>query len=394
MSEEKKIKRGNKIASFDIRTEDIIDPEMDEVLREELMREADELEARLNSDPKLVGAGVGDDLFLSIVGKLKEQGVWEEDEEAAENVSAELEDEGEFETSDEEIEAAKRAEKALEVLGRVTDGAVAESAVKVADEERSEGSKDSAYIVNEEMSGGVGKEDSLEKLYEMLPEEDRKALELGRRMQEQGEKKALKKKKRRKVYRYAGVAAAMLVLVCGVGMSTEANRKVALQAWNAVMENFGFRTATNYVGEEFTVRSKSKEEVAAFEEIQEALQLPGIDFSYMPEGMEFLGYTYERESWEADLFYVYNESIINVKLINTDKEGVSYYSSDNQTMKKQTFLNKQNVEMELWKTDMSIPDERPQTYIGEAEYESCRCIINGKISADELKKIMEWMIFL
>ena len=40
------------------------------------------MEARLNSDPKLIGVGASDDLFAKIVGSLKEQGVWEEDEKA------------------------------------------------------------------------------------------------------------------------------------------------------------------------------------------------------------------------------------------------------------------------------------------------------------------------
>lgn len=62
--------------------EDLEDTELDALFEEELKREADELEARLNSDPKLIGVGASDDLFAKIVGSLKEQGVWEEDEKA------------------------------------------------------------------------------------------------------------------------------------------------------------------------------------------------------------------------------------------------------------------------------------------------------------------------
>ena len=62
--------------------EDLEDTELDALLEEELKREADELEARLNSDPKLIGVGASDDLFAKIVGSLKEQGVWVEDEKA------------------------------------------------------------------------------------------------------------------------------------------------------------------------------------------------------------------------------------------------------------------------------------------------------------------------
>lgn len=361
MSEEKKIKRGNKITSFDIRTEEIIDPEMDEVLREELMREADELEAKLNSDPKLVGAGVSDDLFLSIVGKLKEQGVWEEDEE--ELVSAEAEEEDEAEMSSEEIEAEEKETKAEEKFEKETAEEV--------------------------------KEETLEKLYEMLPEEDRKALEIGRKVQEQGEKKARKKKKRRKVYRYAGVAAAMLVLVCGVGMSTEANRKVALQAWNAVMESFGFRTYTDSVDDTLLARSKSEEEITAYEEVSEKLGIAGVDFVYMPEGMKYLGFEIDSDLWESIMFYSYNDSIISITVINTEKEGVSYYSLDNYAEKVSEVINQQNIKSEIWNTNANLFDEEGgQTYIGKAEYNNCRLVINGKLPITEIEKIMEKIFFL
>lgn len=83
--------------------EDLEDTELDALLEEELKREADELEARLNSDPKLIGVGASDDLFAKIVDSLKEQGVWEEDEKA---VKAQEDEAGE--------EDAEKSEKTKE----------------------------------------------------------------------------------------------------------------------------------------------------------------------------------------------------------------------------------------------------------------------------------------
>ena len=57
-----------------------MDEELEALLKEDLMREADELEAQLNSDPDLMGVGASDDLFLKIVGELKEKGLWEEEQ--------------------------------------------------------------------------------------------------------------------------------------------------------------------------------------------------------------------------------------------------------------------------------------------------------------------------
>ena len=108
-----------KITKFPVGTPDaegFDDTEVDEWIREEIMREADELEARLNSDPKLIGVGASDDLFAKIVGSLKEQGIWEEDEEEidaeeAENIESEVGKATEIKAADtnktEESEEAK-----------------------------------------------------------------------------------------------------------------------------------------------------------------------------------------------------------------------------------------------------------------------------------------------
>lgn len=332
MSKEKKKESYRKIESFDIMSEDILDPEMDELLRTECRKEADALEERLNHDPKLVGIGASDDLFTAIVGELKQKGIWEEEPES---------DRGESEP-EEETEKAEKTE-----------------------------------------------DNSLERLYQMLPEADQKALALGKKLQEKEQKRLQKQKKRTKQYRLAGAAAAVIVIVGGIGISTEANRKVALQAWNAVAESFGFRTVTNSVEGQMVARSMSKEESKAYAEISEKLGIGGIDFAYMPEGMEYERYVCDPNMWQATVFYSYENNVVSIQIANATKEGVSYLSMSDQAEKIDFFYGKQKTEMEIWKNN-----SRETEYVGETEYEGWRCIINGKIEIEELKKIMEEMYFL
>ena len=81
MSEKKKTNTQNrKIIPLQFDQNEQMDRELDALLKEDLMREADEIEAQLNSDPELMGMGASDDLFLKIVGELKEKGIWEEEE--------------------------------------------------------------------------------------------------------------------------------------------------------------------------------------------------------------------------------------------------------------------------------------------------------------------------
>ena len=189
MSEKKKnTKEKNKIIELKFGVEDPMDLEMDALLQEELMREADELEAQLNSDPDLMGVGASDDLFLKIVGELKEKGLWEEEPGV---------DSGESEPA----------------LKENVDGVYLKDVntgnMDSGDANRSERKKEQQAIQAEELTQITGSADTaqteqaaqeqkpdLEALYAMLPEEDRLAMETGRRVAQEQEELRQKKLKR------------------------------------------------------------------------------------------------------------------------------------------------------------------------------------------------------
>ena len=189
----------NKISPFDITDEMLEDPELDAFLKESLKQEADEIEAELEEDLSLRGIGASDDMFDAIVEELKEQGIWEEES------AAEKEKQNPAPEQDEETEA------------------VAES---------------------------------LESLYAKLPPEDREALELGRKAVQKEQKRKIRRRKRNKILKRGGTVAAALAVVFGLSMTSEANRRLVLRAWEGLMYNFGFRVATDYVGEENARRTR------------------------------------------------------------------------------------------------------------------------------------------
>ena len=164
MSEKKKTNTQNrKIIPLQFDQNEQMDRELDALLKEDLMREADEIEAQLNSDPELMGMGASDDLFLKIVGELKEKGIWEEEEP--------------------EISGSEMTEQ-----------------------------ENASEKTEPEVSRNM-EEPDLEALYAMMPEEDRRALETGRRVEQEQEilrqKKEHRKKIMRRVVRRGGTAAAV-----------------------------------------------------------------------------------------------------------------------------------------------------------------------------------------
>lgn len=388
MSERKKNnKKDNKIIPLRFENKDLldgVDEELEVLLKEELMREADELEAQLNNDSDLMGVGASDDLFLKIVGELKEKGLWEEEQRM---------DSGESESA----------------LKENVDGAylkdVSTGSTDSEDVNRSERKKEQQAIQAEELTQIKGltkaaeteqeQKPDLEALYAMLPEEDRLAMEIGRRVAQEQEELRQKKLKRQKtmgrVVRRGGTVAAALVIVFGVSMSSEANRRLVSQAWDTVTMNLGLRMASDYIDEEKIVRSRDKSEIEDFQEVSDELEIPKMDLGYLPEGMEYLRAQIDQERGLATFFYSYQDTIFHIVVIKNAKEGVNYYTLDNESELFSIRTATQEIEAKIGQVNT---ENEIETYIVQMEYEECSYILNGMISLEEMQKIVKNIYFL
>lgn len=335
----------SKITRFPFREEELpgLDDEtMDRFLREGFKEEADELEERLNHDPKLTGVGASDDLFQKIVEELKASGDWEEDEEKeSENIESQEIESGEIENETaREIKSQKEIEK--------------------------------------------------EALYKLLSEEDREAMEYGYREKERAQQRAQKKKRRRKHLRQVSAAMIALVIVCGVGMSSEANRRLALQAWGAVKRNIGSKIAVDY-GEEVKKYNVSEEEQLAQKSIEEELGILPIDFLYMPEGMDYLSYEIDNVAGCASVFYSYQNTMFITYMIKNKNENVFYRQIDGAIKLRETITTlEQGIEIEI----ISVETAGETHYEASFTYENVYYYFEGIISYEEIKKMLEFLMIL
>lgn len=358
---EKKNKTGStkKVVPFDIDEKLLDDEKIDRLIKESLIEEADEIEAELENDPALIGVGASEDMFQSIVARLKEQGDWEEEKDVEENP--------------ENIKEIKNAEDTRETEEtREIKEIESESTKEILEDQKSE-------------------QEKLEELYRMLPEEDRHALELGKQVKKEKEIRRRKRKQRWKILKRGGVVAAVFLLVFGVSMTSEANRRLVLKAWDGLMGNLGFMLPTDYVGEKENIQSKSKEEIQAIEEISEKMEIPVIDFGYMPKGMKFQRYEMIGDGLEATMFYTYRNKIFTVTTVKIDQEGTLYYALDNEAVLRETIAIDQKLEAKIWETNLDLEEE---TYVAEIEYNGCRYICNGMIPLEYLEKILKSAYFL
>jgi hypothetical protein len=411
--EKKKRQTQSKIIPFDI-DKTPTDDEIDHILSDSMNEGADQYEEEmLRRNPKLKDVHAPDDLYASIVQKLKEQGAWEEDE-SAETRKADIGNVEDVNADAAEAEAVRglgeiRAEA---TLAEEAHAEKAEDFCEVKEHREEEEKYTEEYMHGhteeetytektmrghtEEEEGDTEKtirghaekdeEQDLDALYAMLPEEDRHALEIGRQVRRENEVRDTKRKRRSKVFKYGGLVAVMFVVVFSVSMTSEANRRLVLQAWDGMMANLGFRVTTNYVDSEGVERSKTKEEQEALEEISETLDISAISFEYLPEGMEYQSYEIIKEAFEANLFYVYQGKVFQVTMMNITKEASMYYALDNEAVEKESIINSQNLKADIWEINVDLDEE---TYMAEIDYNECRYILNGMISLEEIKEILK-----
>lgn len=340
----------SKITRFPVREEELpgLDDEtMDRFLREGFKEEADELEERLNHDPKLTGIGASDDLFQKIVEELKASGDWEEDEEKeGEEIEGEKIESEEIESGEIESETAREIKSQKEI--------------------------------------------EKEALYKLLSEEDREAMEYGYREKERAQQRAQKKKRRRKHLGQAGAAMIALVTVFGVGMSSEANRRLVLQAWGAVKRNLGFNIAVNY-GEEVKKYNVSAEERLAQKDIEGELGILPIEFMYRPQEMQYLSYEIDASADSASLFYLYQDTIFTIYMVKNNDERVFYRQIDGEVKVEEEIVTlEQGIQIKL----ESISSDNEMHYGADFVYKDVYYYCEGILPQEEMKKILEFFVIL
>ena len=340
--------KGSKISPIRIDQELLEDPKMDEMIRESLKQEADDLEKELNENPSLAGIKAPDDLFEKIVAKLKAEGDWEEEPETAEGAPRQAPQDTEKETAKKE-----RDEEAIpQEAGRDT------------------------------------KMPDLERLYSMLPKEDQEALKLGKELGEKQKKRAARRKKRVRFLRRAGAVAAMLVLVFGISMTSDANRKLVMRVWDGVAERFGLRKRVNYEDGGVIV-SQNQEERNAIEKIKEKTGINEIAFRYLPKGMEFQSYEVNEMVNEVYISYSYKDIIFYMIIHGQNQESTTYNYLDGQYNFKNTYKNDDNLTMKIWEAKQ---ENGNMIYAATFQHDGYSYICNGEIEYSEFINIMKFLI--
>lgn len=238
-----------------------------------------------------------------------------------------------------------------------------------------------------ELEGAEPSPDMLEKILsegrkesyrpeEYLTDEDRKALELGR--------KKMKRAKHSGWFHHWAAWAAVMVCVFVVGVSTDANRMKMVNVLNTWIGEEALLRVNNETDREIVHNEEEKVDV----EIEEKLGIQPIHFMYEVEGMEFTGYEIDESAQIARIFYTYRNSILTI-IMRKNEEGTAKGSikdgeaGDGFTV--QTAIG--NIEV------LDIEGKLGVKYMAEFIYDNVYYHILGELPKEEFTKLLASIFF-
>ncbi len=364
--------RPDKVEPLYITEEMACDDVMDERLQKQIKKEADEIENCLMKSEELKDVKTPDGMLDEIIGKLKNKGIWDEQEEIPESMGGETEPAGKIEEWKKERVTEQEAVK-LRKKSRIIESKKTER-TEIEPKETEPEKK----VLSEQENVNV---------YKGLSEEDQKALELGRQLLNQKAEEAEKNRKRSKKWkartkRMAAVAA-VLVCVFGVSVRSEAGRAYFMKMWNFVSGN-ELSIKINKTGTGDVIRSLSEDEERMNQEIKEKLGVLPVKLMYMPENMSFLTYSINKEMRNCIETYEVNGNNFNIQIFCQNDNDSLIQRFDGELIDK-VITNTKQMEIPVYKI---VDENNKNMFIAQFEEEEVYYVISSSIDKEEFTKIL------
>ncbi|MFR8537403.1 MAG: DUF4367 domain-containing protein [Lacrimispora saccharolytica] len=293
-----------------------------------------------------------DDMYLKIIGRLKAEGLMQEEHAA----DSEME---EADTGEEKVSRVVAFEDAAKKKVETTE----EVSVK-AEEEMDEKTRKEPEKVTEEN----------------VVEKDSEKHTVNRR----SAKIRWFQKKAAKVACVCLVAAAAMF---GLSMTSEANRLRLLQTANEVLGTGDLLKANNGEDRARTIGS----EYEARQEITDTLHVEVPQFLYLPEGMEYMTYELIADIGYAKMHYSYKKGFLYLEISNSlsdMSQGSIEENQGNDDMKEEIETLSGKISFTI-----SAMEGKTEQYTASWQYKNASYLLWGEITKEEMKKILENISF-
>ncbi|RGU90449.1 DUF4367 domain-containing protein [Clostridium sp. AF15-17LB] len=235
--------------------------------------------------------------------------------------------------------------------------------------------------ITEEIRSNVNKDINdyeKQRLYSLLPEEDRRALELGRKIQ------VKKTRKKRKVY--LSLAAA-LVLAMAIGMTSMGGPERVVKLLKMSIEGREVDKITS--GDDNYTSVKAKEE-DAYQEIKDEFGTDAVKIMPCIKSMEFKEGVLDKEMQTAELYYKLNDEIISY-YINTAYSHASFGVDVEDEIENTWIKTVNGCDIEI--KEYGTKDYSIKRYSARFSFKGLEYFLNGTMKKDELEEILNNLYF-
>lgn len=192
---------------------------------------------------------------------------------------------------------------------------------------------------------------------------------------------------KKKVIKWSAVAAATVIGIFTVSMSSEANRAYIMQEVNRLFGN-----DVNTELDNVEVKETGRTMEYAFQDIANTFNIKMPEFFYMPEDMKYLDYTLDESAQTAIVRYSYDKQMIYLAVFVNNKEITRLTQEDRGSYL--CAINSHWVEelhMALWEV-YEEGDEQP-TYSLKWNYKNVYYEFLGKLGKEEMENIAKEIMY-
>ena len=192
---------------------------------------------------------------------------------------------------------------------------------------------------------------------------------------------------KKKVIKWSAVAAATIIGIFTVSMSSEANRAYIMQEVNRLFGN-DVNTGLNNV----EVKESGRTVEYAFEDIENTFNITMPEFYYLPKGMEYLDYELDEEAETAIIRYSFEEQMVYLAVFINSKETTRLSQEDLGTHLYD--INSEwvsGLKSSLW--EIYEEGDKQPTYSLKWNYKNIYYEFLGKINKEEMKKIAKEILY-
>lgn len=229
-----------------------------------------------------------------------------------------------------------------------------------------------------------------EKIYAQLSEEDRKALELGRKImaeeeQEKTEAKVVHKKKRFKMY--FGLAA-VLILVMAVGITSIGGPERIVRM---LKQAVGDREVEKVTSGEDSMTMVEENEEEAYEEARVAFGIEPVKIFGRPDGMKFEKMELDTSLQIAELYYKYNGKNV-IYLINASYTDASFGIDIEDEIVDEYELNVEKCDIKV--KQYAKPKKKDAKFAASFKYSGLEYFIVGSMAKEDFEEILNNLFFI